>query len=66
MKYLFLNLKYFNLSWKKVVFIIGFNCLFVFCVYSFNCVMNRFGFRVVLLEKFFEVFGWFEIELENV
>ena len=47
-------------------FTIGPNCLFVLCVYSFNCVMNRPGLRAVLSEKFLEVFGWFETELENV
>ena len=33
---------------------------------SFNCVINRPGLRTVLSEKFLEVFGWFETELENV
>ncbi|XP_068697910.1 dynein axonemal heavy chain 8-like [Montipora foliosa] len=33
---------------------------------SFNCVMNRPGLRSVLSEKFLEVFGWFESELEAV
>lgn len=28
--------------------------------------MNRPGLRAVLSEKFLEVFGWFETELENV
>ena len=60
------NSKNFNPSWKKVAFTIGPNCLFVLCVYSFNCVMNRPGLRAVLSEKFLEVFGWFETELENV
>ena len=51
---------------KKGAFTIGPNCQFVLCVYSFNCVMNRPGLRAVLSEKFLEVFGWFETELENV
>jgi len=29
-------------------------------------VINRPGLRTVLSEKFLEVFGWFETELENV
>lgn len=33
---------------------------------SFNCVMNRPGLRAELSEKFLEVFGWFEAELETV
>ena len=60
------KLKAFNPSWKKVAFTIDPNCLFILCVYSFNCVMNRPGLRAVLSEKFLEVFGWFETELENV
>ena len=33
---------------------------------SFNCVINRPGLRTVLSEKYLEVFGWFETELESV
>lgn len=33
---------------------------------SFNFVINRAGLRAVLSEKFLEVFGWFETELESV
>jgi len=29
-------------------------------------VINRLGLRTALSEKFLEVFGWFETELENV
>lgn len=38
----------------------------MFCLYSFNVVLNRTGLKAVLSEKFLEVFGWFEDELEDV